>query len=77
MEGLGLTRYSYPALTDLPHYGDWQAQFENESLAYYEKYTEKSYGFAGGQYLHASKPTAPSPWATATACSTKPSRRRM
>ena len=48
MEGLGLTRYSYPALTDLPHYGDWQAQFENESLAYYEKYTEKSYGFSGG-----------------------------
>ena len=48
MEGLGLTRYSYPALTDLPHYGDWQAQFENESLAYYEKYAEKSYGFSGG-----------------------------
>ena len=48
MEGLGLTRYSYPALTDMPHYGDWQAQFENESLAYYEKYTEKSYGFSGG-----------------------------
>lgn len=48
MEGLGLTRYSYPALTDLPHYGDWQAQFKNESLAYYEKYAEKSYGFSGG-----------------------------
>ncbi len=48
MEGLGLTRYSYPALTDLPHYGDWQAQFENESLAYYEKYTDDSYGFSGG-----------------------------
>lgn len=48
MEGLGLTRYSYPALTGLPHYGDWQAQFENESLAYYEKYAEKSYGFSGG-----------------------------
>lgn len=48
MEGLGLTRYSYPALTDLPHYGDWQAQFENESLAYYEKYTDGSYGFSGG-----------------------------
>lgn len=48
MEGLGLTRYSYPALTDLPHYGDWQAQFENESLAYYEKYTGDSYGFSGG-----------------------------
>ena len=48
MEGLGLTRYSYPALTDLPHYGDWQAQFENESLAYYEKYAKKSYGFSGG-----------------------------
>ena len=48
MEGLGLTRYSYPALTDMPHYGDWQAQFENESLAYYEKYAEKSYGFSGG-----------------------------
>lgn len=48
MEGLGLTRYSYPALTDMPHYGDWQAQFENESLAYYEKYTGDSYGFSGG-----------------------------
>ncbi len=48
MEGLGLTRYSYPALTDMPHYGDWQAQFENESLAYYEKYTDDSYGFSGG-----------------------------
>ena len=48
MEGLGLTRYSYPALTDLPHYGDWQAQFENESLAYYEKYTDDNYGFSGG-----------------------------
>ncbi len=48
IEGLGLTQYSYPALNGLDHYGDWQAKFENESLAYYEKYGENSYGFSGG-----------------------------
>ena len=51
MEGMGLTDYSYPKLKGLPHYGDWKAEFESGSLAYYEKYKTgigESYGFLGG-----------------------------
>ena len=51
MEGMGLTDYSYPKLQGIPHYGDWKAEFESGSLAYYEKYktdTGESYGFLGG-----------------------------
>ena len=48
----GLTGYSYPALKGMPHYGDWEADFESGSLVYYEVYQEtdstESYGFHGG-----------------------------
>lgn len=47
MNGLGLNQYSYPKLKELPHYGDWQAEFENSALVYYEWYGEESYGFFG------------------------------
>ena len=47
MSGMGLGAYSYPRLTGLTHYGDWQAQFESGALAYYERYTDGSYGFRG------------------------------
>ena len=46
MKGLGLTLYSYPKLESLPHYGDWQAEFEEGALVYYEKYAD-GYGFFG------------------------------
>ena len=47
MSGLGLTLYSYPKLKNLPHYGDWQAEFEEGALVYYEQYDGNSYGFFG------------------------------
>lgn len=47
MSGLGLTLYSYPKLKNLPHYGDWKAEFENGALVYYERYADDSYGFFG------------------------------
>ena len=47
MSGLGLSQYSYPKLKELPHYGDWQAEFEDKALVYYEKYADGSYGFFG------------------------------
>lgn len=47
MSGLGLTLYSYPKLNNLPHYGDWKAEFENGALVYYERYNDDSYGFFG------------------------------
>lgn len=47
MSGLGLTLYSYPKLKNLPHYGDWKAEFENGALVYYEQYDGNSYGFFG------------------------------
>ena len=47
MSGLGLSLYSYPKLKDLPHYGDWQAEFEDNALVYYEKYDDESFGFFG------------------------------
>lgn len=47
MKGLGLTLYSYPKLKNLPHYGDWKAEFENGALVYYEWYGGDDYGFFG------------------------------
>ena len=47
MSGLGLTLYSYPKLKNLPHFGDWQAEFEEGALVYYEQYGETDYGFFG------------------------------
>lgn len=46
--GLALTVYDFPGLANLPHYGDWSAQFVEESLVYYEQYSEVAYGFYGG-----------------------------
>ncbi len=47
-EHLQLTAYSFPGLAGLPHYGDWQAEFKEPSLVYYEKYSDGTYGFSGG-----------------------------
>ena len=47
MKGLGLTLYSYPKLKNLPHYGDWKAEFEDGALVYYEQYDGNSYGLFG------------------------------
>lgn len=51
MDNMGLSTYSYPRLTGLPHYGDWQADFESGALVYYEVYRDGSgaysYGFLG------------------------------
>ncbi|MGO5542258.1 type II secretion system protein [Blautia sp. HCP3S3_H10_1] len=51
LKNQGLTGYSYPALKDIAHYGDWEATFESGSLVYYEIYREGenvSYGVFGG-----------------------------
>lgn len=44
----GLSTYSYPLLTGMSHYGDWQAEFEAEALVYYELYADATVGFFGG-----------------------------
>lgn len=44
----GLSTYSYPLLTGMSHYGDWQAEFEAEALVYYERYEDDTAGFFGG-----------------------------
>ena len=44
----GLSTYSYPLLTGMNHYGDWQAEFEAEALVYYERYADDTAGFFGG-----------------------------
>lgn len=44
----GLSTYSYPLLTGMNHYGDWQAEFEAEALVYYERYEDATAGFFGG-----------------------------
>ena len=49
---LTLTRYIYPGLPGLTHYGDWGAQFQNGDLVYYERYADESYGFSGGGVNH-------------------------
>ena len=55
MSGLGLSQYSYPRLANLPHYGDWQAKFEDKALVYYERYGETDYGFFGANISALSK----------------------
>ena len=45
--GQGLSTYSYPRLTALDHYGDWQAEFESGKLVYYEVYEDGTYAFEG------------------------------
>lgn len=54
MSGLGLSQYSYPRLANLPHYGDWQAKFEDKALVYYEEYAD-GYGFFGANISALSK----------------------
>ena len=46
--GQSLTTYEYARLKDLPHYGDWSADFISGSLVYYEQYSDDSYGIDGG-----------------------------
>lgn len=51
LKNQGLSGYSYPTLSGMAHYGDWEATFEPGSLVYYEVYEEadgESYGFYGG-----------------------------
>ena len=55
MSGLGLSQYSYPKLKELPHYGDWQAKFEDKALVYYEWYGGDDYGFFGANISALSK----------------------
>lgn len=46
----GLTDYSFPKLAKLAHYGDWAANFQDETPVYYEVYADKadkSYGIFG------------------------------
>ena len=47
-EHLTLSVYSYPGLKNMPHYGDWGAEFKEPSLVYYEEYSGKSWGVSGG-----------------------------
>lgn len=47
LKNQGLGDYSYPRLKNLPHYGDWQADFETGALVYYEEYADGSFGFFG------------------------------
>ncbi len=47
----GLNYYTYPRLAALAHYGDWQAEFDDGALVYFERYVDtdgsESYGFYG------------------------------
>ena len=45
--GQSLTTYPYPRLSNLDHYGDWEAEFISGSLVYYEKYANGVVGFYG------------------------------
>ncbi len=45
--GQGVSEYSFPALRGLPHYGDWDAEFESGKLVYFEAYEGGSFGFFG------------------------------
>lgn len=47
LKGQGLSDYSFPKLSGIVHYGDWEAEFESGTLVYYEKYTDGEYGFYG------------------------------
>lgn len=46
-EYLKLESYEFPGLKNLPHYGDWNAEFSKPSLVYYERY-DNHIGFSGG-----------------------------
>lgn len=46
--GISLTSYNNHKLKGMDHYGDWGATFARGSLVYYEQYSDKSYGFDGG-----------------------------
>lgn len=46
-EHLKLESYEFPGLKNLPHYGDWNAEFSKPSLVYYEQYDGRI-GFSGG-----------------------------
>lgn len=46
MMGQSLSGYTYARLKDLPHYGDWNADFISGALVYYEQYDD-GYGFEG------------------------------
>ena len=69
MDNMGLSTYSYPRLTGLPHYGDWQAArwptMKNTATAPTASWVPTA---------PPSVPAAPS-WTTATAWSTAPSSR--
>ena len=41
-----LNAYPFPGLKDLPHYGDWNAEFVKPALAYFEKYQKVGGGTA-------------------------------
>lgn len=43
-----LFQYEFPGLPELPHYGDWNAEFSKPSLVYYEEYQTGGVGFSGG-----------------------------
>lgn len=43
-----LNIYEFPGLKDLPHYGDWVAEFKQPSLVYYEQYANGQSAFSGG-----------------------------
>ena len=45
--GQTLSSYTYPVLTSLTHYGDWDAAFQVGALVYYEEYSDGTYGFYG------------------------------
>ncbi len=45
--GQALNSYEWPTVTDLRHYGDWVAGFEEGALVYYEEYQR---GTSGGSY---------------------------
>lgn len=45
--GQALDSYEWPTVTDLRHYGDWVAGFEEGALVYYEEYQR---GTSGGSY---------------------------
>ena len=52
LKNQGLSSYSYPALSGMPHYGDWQAFFEAGSLVYYEVYEDSETAAGGKQYSY-------------------------
>ncbi len=47
-ENMRLDIYEFPGLKNLPHYGDWFAEFSRPSLVYYEDYGNGRIGFSGG-----------------------------